>query len=130
MGRGFLFSKSQFYCAFCNTTLYVLVAKVEEESNKKAKQTSEPDEKENGRIAATSEQVERAGEKPSPTPEHRRRKVHTLKLKLPGDQEETRKRRHSSHRRSREEITEVCMKNVQGIYLIIGFNLAPFFKIF
>ena len=94
------------------------VAKVEEESTKKALQTSEPDEKENGRIAATSKQVERVEEKLSPTPEHRRRKVHTLKLKLPGDQEETRKRRHSSHRRRREEMTEVCMKNVHGIIII------------
>ena len=64
-------------------------------------------EKENGRITATSEQVERTEEKPSQTPEHRQRKAHTLKLKLPGDQEETRKRRHVSHRRSREEIAEV-----------------------
>lgn len=80
-----------------------------------AQQTSETDEKENGRITATSEQVESSEEKPSPTPEHRRKKVHTLKLKLPGDQEETRKRRHSSHRRSREEMTEVHLKNVHGI---------------
>ena len=72
-------------------------------------------EKENGRITATSEQVERTEEKPSPTREHRQRKVHTLKLKLPGDQEETRKRRHSSHRRSREEIPEVHLKNMYGI---------------
>lgn len=82
-------------------------AKVEEESTKKVQQTSEMNEKENGRITtATSEQVERTEEKPSPTPERRQRKVHTLKLKLPGDQEETRKRRHSSHRRSREEMAE------------------------
>ena len=68
------------------------------------------DEKENERISATSQQVETTEEKPSPTPEHRRRKARTLKLKLPGDQEETRKRRHSSYRRSREEMTEVCSK--------------------
>ena len=71
-------------------------------------------EKENGRVPATSEQVERTEEKPSPTRERRQRKVHTLKLKLPGDQEETRKRRHSSHRRSREEMAEVHLKYVHG----------------
>lgn len=90
---------------FSVTLLYV--AKVEEESTKKAQQISEMDEKENERITATSQQVEGTEEKPSPTPERRQRKVQTLRLKLPGDQEETRKRRHSSHRRSREEMTEV-----------------------
>ena len=90
---------------FSVTLLYV--AKVEEESTKKLQQISETDEKENERITATSQQVEGTEEKPSPTPERRQRKAQTLRLKLPGDQEETRKRRHSSHRRSREEMTEV-----------------------
>ena len=102
--RGFLCYGGYFDCVSV-TLLYV--AKVEEESTKKAQQISETDEKENERITATSQQVEGTEEKPSPTPERRQRKAQTLRLKLPGDQEETRKRRHSSHRRSREEMTEV-----------------------
>lgn len=105
MGKGLLILMEVILIVFSVTLLYV--AKVEEECTKKAQQMSETDEKENERTSATSQQVEGTEEKPSPTPERRQRKAQTLRLKLPGDQEETRKRHHSSHRRSREEMTEV-----------------------
>lgn len=74
--------------------------------------------------------MERKEEKPSPTPGHRRRKEHTLKIKLPGDREEMRKRRHSSHRKSREEMAEVHLKNVFGILdNSIEIDLTPLLNI-
>ena len=81
--------------------------KIDEESNKEAKPTSEPAEKESEEIVDTSQHVEAKEGKPSPTPErHHRRKEHSLKMKIPGHSE-TRKRRHVSHGRSRDEMSEV-----------------------
>ncbi|KAJ7358694.1 hypothetical protein OS493_022134 [Desmophyllum pertusum] len=80
--------------------------KITEESNKEATPTSETTAKENEQITATSPHVDAKEEKkPSPTPEHHRHR-RELKMKIPGDREETRKRRHSSHRRSRDEMLE------------------------
>ena len=73
-----------------------------------AQPTAKITEKENEETTSLSSKHSETKDKKSPTKHERHsRKEHSLKIKLPYEKDETRKRRHSRHRKSREESVEV-----------------------
>ena len=85
-------------------------AKVEEEMKEKNKETKPKTEN----VAKEKEETYKHNEakegRKSPTKHgHHKRKEHSVKIKIPFEKDDTRKRRHSSHRRSQDD--EVHVQN-------------------
>ena len=86
------------------------VAKIEEGKNKETRPSTETTTKQQEDVTPPTKPEEtRDGKSPSKH-QHRSRKEHLLKIKLPSDKDEMRKRRHSSHRKSREDISQVKLQ--------------------
>lgn len=81
-------------------------AKIEEEKSKDIGPTTETTAKEKEENTSSSKHGETKDRKSPTKHDHHSKREHALKIKLPTEKHETRKRRHSSHRQSREETTQ------------------------
>ena len=85
------------------------LAKIEEEKSKDVGPITETTAKQKEENTSSSKHGETKDRKSPTKHDHHSKREHALKIKLPTEKHETRKRRHSSHRQSREETTQVMV---------------------